>query len=106
MKTVKIKHKIRLKINKTTIGEDLVTMLRKRTDTTDNFEGNSKPLLYNERKDGVIKEGNPKTDKWDIMQDAEEMIARTKLAQRDRYDAQKAEKEKNKNNSLTAATAE
>lgn len=92
MKKVIIPHTRKLKVNKSQVGEDLVTKLRNRTDGTNNKDINTpgRALLYSERKDGVIPEGDPRTDKWDIMQAATDTVARAKLARRAAFDEQKA----------------
>lgn len=75
-----------LRINNSEVGDDLMTKLRMRTESNKDMNAPGRPLLYTERKHGVIPEGNPRTDRWDIAQDAMDYIARTKAARRDAYD--------------------
>lgn len=84
------KFKGRININNSLPGKDLMNILRERLDDkTANVNEITRPLLYSERKDGVIIEGDPRTDKWDIMQAATTEIARTKLGMRGLYDEAK-----------------
>ena len=53
--------------------------------------GNEKPLIYTERKDGVLKGYDIRTDRFDVALEAEISIDKHKAAQRDA--AAKAEKE-------------
>lgn len=93
MKRKQIPHTRGLRVNNSWEGQDLMTKLRIRTEqNTKESEMPSRPLLYSERKDGVLLEGNPRTDKWDIMQDATDFIARTKIDRRNHYDKSKMEK--------------
>lgn len=41
------------------------------------------PLIYSERKDGVIPEYNMKTDRWEIAIDAMDKVNKNKLAKRE-----------------------
>ncbi|QCS36823.1 hypothetical protein [Tortoise microvirus 11] len=75
-----------LKINNSEVGDDLMTKLRRRTEDNKDMNTPGRPLLYTERKHGVIPEGNPRTDRWDIAQEATDYIARSKAARRDAFD--------------------
>lgn len=81
----------KLKTNNSVAEEDLMTKLRKRKENKEQETVPNRPLLYSERKDGVLLEGNPRTDQWDIAQAAHDYIARTKIAKRDQYDKSKVE---------------
>lgn len=41
------------------------------------------PLIYQERKDGVMAEYNPRTDKWEIAVDAMTKVQKSKVAKRE-----------------------
>lgn len=77
--------------NNSVAKDDLMTILRRRKEHKEHEDIPNRPLLYSERKDGVIIEGNPRTDQWDVAQAAHDYIARTKLARRDAFDKVKAE---------------
>lgn len=85
-----------LKINNSYEGDDLVTKLRMRMETNNDMETTSRPLLYNERKDGVPIEGNPRTDKWEVMQDALEYAAISRAEWRTKHDKTMEKLEENK----------
>lgn len=40
-------------------------------------------LIFTERKDGILPEYNPRTDKWDIALDAMTTVAKTNIAKRE-----------------------
>lgn len=66
---IEIPKKRLIKVNDSDKGEELRTILSKRTETTDmKTTLGSRPLAYGERKYGVLPEGNPRTDPWDLMQ--------------------------------------
>lgn len=56
------------------IGESIEEKVRKVTADNTNIEAIS-PMIYTERKDGVLPEYNIRTDKWDIAQQAMDTIA-------------------------------
>nr|QJB19730.1 MAG: hypothetical protein [Microvirus sp.] len=56
------------------IGESIEEKVRKVTADNTNIEAIS-PMIYTERKDGVLPEYNIRTDKWDIAQQAMNTIA-------------------------------
>lgn len=111
MRNPGIKHTRLLKINKTEVADDLVTKLRRRTSGTDNSDMNvpNRPLLYNERKDGVIWEGNPKSDKWEMMQATTDQTTKVKWARQKDYDTYgkiPSNEERNGEKSLSGVTAD
>lgn len=90
MKNKKIPHTRKLIINKSTVGKDLMTILREKMenkteeDKLKDIPG--RPKLYTERKDGVVPEGDPRTDKWDIMQQAADVVTREKINRQADFD--------------------
>ena len=56
------------------IGESIEEKVRKVTADNTSIEAIS-PMIYTERKDGVLPEYNIRTDKWDIAQQAMNTIA-------------------------------
>lgn len=70
------------------IGESIEEKVRKVTADNTNIEAIS-PIIYTERKDGVLPEYNIRTDKWDIAQQAMNTIAigtRDKRKEREKVD--------------------
>lgn len=82
-----------LKINKSEANDDLVTKLRRRMESNKDIDTHERPLLYSERRHGVIPEGNPRTDKWDIMQEAMEEVANMHETSKSKYVKSANEKE-------------
>lgn len=65
-------------------GESIEEKVRRTTETKAPIEAVS-PMVYTERKDGVRKDTNIRTDKWDVAQQAMQSIAdgvRTKRNER------------------------
>lgn len=56
------------------IGESLEDKVRRVTDSKEPIEEIA-PMIYGERKDGVLPETNIRTDKWDVAQQAMTTIA-------------------------------
>ena len=44
------------------------------------------PLIYTDRKEGVVKAFNPRNDKWEDAIEATNVISMTKLAKREGYE--------------------
>lgn len=42
-----------------------------------------RPLIYTERKDGVLKAYNIRTDRWEIAAEAMDVVTKSRIAQRD-----------------------
>ena len=70
------------------IGDSIEEKVRKVTADNTTIEAIS-PMIYTERKDGVLPEYNIRTDKWDIAQQAMNTIAlgtREKRKEKDKVD--------------------
>jgi len=71
-----------LKVNNSVEGE---TIEQKVDRIVNNQEpiNDSAPIIFTERKDGVLPEYNPKTDRFEIAVEATDKITATKLAKRE-----------------------
>lgn len=81
------KHFIR-QIKKTTFnvdnsiqGETLATKLERITTNKEPIK-DSAPMIYTDRKDGVLPDYDPRTDRFDVAIDAHDKITMTNLAKR------------------------
>lgn len=61
--------KTTLKVNQAEIGETIETKVQRITQNKEPITDGATPI-YTERKDGVLPEYNPRTDKWEIMAEA------------------------------------
>lgn len=94
--------KTSLKINQSYQGE---TIEQKVARIMNNKEpiSDSAPLVYTERKDGVLPDYNIRTDRWEHAIDAMDAVQKTKIAQREQrlgersYDKMTPEEQKNFN---------
>lgn len=78
-----------IKRNTSRVARDLMTMLRERNERVGEIDMGGKQPKYTLRKDGVIREGDPRTDKWDMRQEALDIITQTKLGRRAAFDEAK-----------------
>lgn len=63
-------------------GESIEEKMRKVTQTNEPIE-NVAPLIYTERKDGVLPECDIRTDRWDIAQEAMGAVEKSITAKRE-----------------------
>lgn len=63
-------------------GYSIEEEVRIATVSNGQLEGNA-PLIYTERKEGVIPQYDPRTDRWAVAQDAMDKVAQTVIAKRD-----------------------
>ena len=61
----KIKQRTTLKVNNSVEGEEIEQKIRRIVENKGPIEDGA-PIIYTERKDGVIPAYNIRTDKWDI----------------------------------------
>lgn len=66
-------------INESVEGQSIEEKLRETTLNGQPIES-AAPLLYTDRKDGVLPEYDIRTDRWDIAQQTVDKIVRTKIA--------------------------
>lgn len=78
-----------VKFNKTTIktnflesGESIEQKMRRVTTTNEPID-NVAPMIYTERKQGVLPECDIRTDRWDIAQEAMGAVAKSYAAKRE-----------------------
>lgn len=68
--------------NESYTGEPLEIILSRITQTKEPIDA-SAPIIYTERKDGVLPQYDIRTDKWEIAQEAMGKVAATQIAKRD-----------------------
>lgn len=80
--------KTRIVINNTQLesvemyeGERIETKMARIMDNKEPLDDGA-PVIYTERKDGVLPDYNIRTDRWDIAIEATEKIAKEKIAKR------------------------
>lgn len=71
-----------ININNCTQGESLEQKLERILENKEKMDS-ATPIIYTERKDGVIAAYNIRTDRWEIAIEATEKIAKSYLAKRD-----------------------
>lgn len=62
-------------------GESIETEMQRATQMKQPID-NGSPILYTDRKDGVIAEYNIRTDRWEIAQEAMDIVSKTTTAKR------------------------
>ena len=81
-----IKYKIRqrttLKVNNSVEGETIEQKIRRIVENNEPISDTS-PLIYTERKDGVLPAYDIRTDRFDIAIEAMDKVTRTTIAKRD-----------------------
>lgn len=67
------------------IGESLEEKVRRITTTREPIE-NSAPMIYTDRKDGVLPQYDIRTDRWEIAQNAMDKVQAMEIAKRTSQD--------------------
>lgn len=67
------------------IGESLEEKVRRITTTREPIE-NSAPMIYTDRKDGVLPQYDIRTDRWEIAQNAMDKVQAMEIAKRKSQD--------------------
>lgn len=80
MNNVAIKSSLR--INNSVEGETIEMKIRRITDNKEPIKDGS-PLVYTERKDGVLPAYDIRTDRFEIAIDAMDKVSKSRLAQRE-----------------------
>lgn len=70
-----------MRINTATEGETIETKIKRILESGAQIEDTA-PITYTDRKDGVLPEYNPKTDRWDIALEAMTDVAKSSVAKR------------------------
>ena len=82
MKKIQLACETRIKVNTSVEGETIENKLRRITQQGEPVTDNA-PLIYTERKDGVMPEYNIRADKFDIAIDALDIGTANRLAKRE-----------------------
>lgn len=82
MKQGKRKYKTTIKTDFLTVGESIEEKLRRVTQTNEPIE-NVAPLIYTERKEGVLPECDIRTDRFNIAQEAMDKVSKSYAAKRE-----------------------
>lgn len=106
MRKISVKPTRRLKVNQSFEGETIETQLKRMMDG-ETIETKGKPLLYTEKKDGVLPETNIRSDRFQLAQDAIDYVNRSNIAKRDEFAKQTEEKtNQGTENQITGKTTE
>lgn len=88
----------RMVVNKSTEGETIEMKIERITVNKEPIKDGA-PLIYTERKDGVLPAYNIKTDRFEVAVETMDKVAKAKIAQREnRMKVVKDENEASKNN--------
>lgn len=68
-------------VNQATVGETIETKIQRITQNKEPITDGA-PLIYTDRKDGVLPEYNPRTDKMELAIDAMDAASRSHIAKR------------------------
>ena len=74
-------NKTSIEVNKSVIGETIETKVERLVNNKENISGGS-PLIFTERKDGVMPEYNIRTDRFEVAMDAMDKVSKTHVAKR------------------------
>lgn len=88
--------KTSIRRNKVVEGEMLETRLKRIVTGKEPLE-QAVPLIYNERKEGVVADYDIRTDRWPIAAEAGDMVARANESKREKRITDKEAKEAAKN---------
>lgn len=75
-------NKTTLRVNNSKEGETIENKVRRIMKNGEPIEDGA-PLIYSERKDGVLPEYDIRTDRWDLAVEATERITKANLAKRE-----------------------
>lgn len=87
--------KTTLVINKSYIGETIEQKIEKMINSKEPIS-DATPVIYTERKDGVLPEYDIRTDRWDVAIDAMDKVSKTHIAKREERIKEKEEKKAEK----------
>lgn len=88
MKTLEIKNKTTLLVNESVEGETLEEKIMRIVENNEPISDGA-PIVYTDRKDGVLPAYNIRTDRWEVAIDAMDKISATNIAKREEYLATK-----------------
>ena len=101
MKFQSIKFNTLLNVNESVEGETIETKIERITTQNEPITDGA-PIIYTERKDGVMAEYDPRTDRFEIAIDAMSTIQKAKMAER----AQRIEPLENKKDGGEASSTD
>lgn len=81
MYNVKVRNISTLKVNEATEGETIEDRLERLTTTDEPIQAES-PIIYTERKDGVLPQYDIRTDKWSLANEAADIMSKNRLLRR------------------------
>ena len=73
-----------LQVNDCVEGERIETMIERITELNEPIKDGA-PLIYTNRKEGVIPEYDIRTDRWEVAIDGMDIVTKTNLAIRENY---------------------
>lgn len=73
-----------LRINKSTQGETIEQKMERILNNGEAIKDGA-PIIYTDRKDGVLPETNIRTDRWDLAIEGTDAISKSKFAKREEY---------------------
>lgn len=79
----KITQKTGLSVNESNAGKPLERKIAERLALGEKLDENQSPLLYTDKRDGVIAGYDPRTDRFEVALDAKEKVEKSKQAKRD-----------------------
>lgn len=85
-------HKTTIKVDSLELGESIETKMRRVTQTNEPIE-NVAPMIYTERKEGVLPQYDIRTDRWDIAQKAMGAVEKSIKAKRENKPAEAKKEE-------------
>lgn len=83
-------HRTLLSGNPVIEGEPIEVKVKRLTEDKEPIKDGA-PIIYTERKDGVLSAYNIRTDRWEVATDVMDKIHRQKIAQRDNLNLPKEE---------------
>ena len=73
-----------LQVNDCVEGERIETMIERITELNEPIKDGA-PLIYTDRKEGVLPEYDIRTDRWEVAIDGMDIVTKTNLAIRENY---------------------
>ena len=93
MKTLKINNSTTLVVNQSLEGESLEEKVMRIVENNEPITDGA-PIVYTDRREGVMPAYNIRTDRWDVAIEAMDKVSATRLAKRDEYLSSKDEVKK------------
>lgn len=84
MKTLKIENSTTLVVNQSLEGETLEEKVMRIVENNEPITDGA-PIVYTDRREGVLPAYNVRTDRWDVAIDAMDKVSATRMAKREEY---------------------